>query len=224
MKFFPYSWRKYPHRLDLMQHGSDVIYWGEFLQQGDKNFSLLLRSCLRCRKQIVTLLLWVKPCTSDAESGVVEETIWTKEQPGHEKDLAPFTTIAGKLETTDTTQPSRSNLCERIRQSKPAEKLQRSSGARIQENDHFKQHSLNDLREAARIFRESKISNEKSNFFFILPKHPFLWTSFKKNILKFQRLFLRLKFKKVWKFVKKAVFALPKWSNHHATLGRCWQR
>ena len=32
----------------------------------------------------------------------------------------------------------------------------------------------NILREAARVFRESKISNEKPNFFFILPKHPFL--------------------------------------------------
>ena len=30
----------------------NVIYWGEFLQQVDKNFSLLLRSCLRCRKQV----------------------------------------------------------------------------------------------------------------------------------------------------------------------------
>ena len=28
-----------------------------------------------------TLLLWVKPCTSDAEPGVVEETIQIKEQP-----------------------------------------------------------------------------------------------------------------------------------------------
>ena len=35
--------------------------------------------------------------------------------------------------------------------------------------------STNDLlREAARIFRESQISDEKSKFFFILPKHPFL--------------------------------------------------
>ena len=44
----------------------------------------------------------MKPCTSDAESGVVEETIRTKEQPGNEKDLEPFTTIAGKLETKKT--------------------------------------------------------------------------------------------------------------------------
>ena len=47
-----------------------------------------------------TLLLWVKPCTSDAEPGVVEETIQIKEQPGNENDLEPPTTIAGKQETT----------------------------------------------------------------------------------------------------------------------------
>ena len=29
-----------------------------------------------------TLLSWVKPCTSDTEPGVVEETIRIKEQPG----------------------------------------------------------------------------------------------------------------------------------------------
>ena len=72
----------------------------------------------------------------------------------------------------------------------------------------------------------SRIENQwrKIEFFFILPKHPFLWTSFEKTILKFQRFFFRLKFKKVWKFVKLAVFALPKRSNRHATLERCWQR
>ena len=73
---------------------------------------------------------------------------------------------------------------------------------------------------AVSIFRESKISNEKSIFFLILPRHPFLRTSFQKNILKFQGWNL----KNVWKFVKKAVFALPKRSNRRATLGRCWQR
>ena len=36
----------------IVKYASDVIYWGEFLKQVDKNFSLLLRSCLRCRKQI----------------------------------------------------------------------------------------------------------------------------------------------------------------------------
>ena len=45
----------------------------------------------------------------------------------------------------------------------------------------------------------SRIENQwqKIETFFILPKHPFLWTSFEKNILKFQRFFFRLKFKKV---------------------------
>ena len=43
---------------------------------------------------------WVKPRTSDAEYGVVEETIRTNERPGNEKDLEPSTTIAGNLETT----------------------------------------------------------------------------------------------------------------------------
>ena len=60
-----------------MQHTYDAIYWGEFLQQMDKNFSLLLVSCLRCRKQVGTLLSWVKPCTSDTEPGVIEETTRT---------------------------------------------------------------------------------------------------------------------------------------------------
>ena len=36
-----------------------------------------------------TLLSWVKPCTSDTEPGVVEETIRIKEQPGNENDLEP---------------------------------------------------------------------------------------------------------------------------------------
>ena len=72
----------------------------------------------------------------------------------------------------------------------------------------------------------SRIENQwqKIEIFFILPKHPFLWTSFEKNILKFQRFFFRLNFKKVCKFVRKAVFALPKRSNRHATLRSCWQR
>ena len=43
-----------------------------------------------------TLSSWVKPCTSDTEPGVVEETIRIKEQPGNENDLEPSTTIAGK--------------------------------------------------------------------------------------------------------------------------------
>ena len=46
--------------------------------------------------------MWVKPCTSDTEPGVVEETIRIKEQPGNENDLEPSTTLAGKLETTKT--------------------------------------------------------------------------------------------------------------------------
>ena len=46
LNFLLYSWRKYPNRV-----AADVIYWGKFLQQVDKNFSLVLRSCLRCRKQ-----------------------------------------------------------------------------------------------------------------------------------------------------------------------------
>ena len=44
-----------------------------------------------------TLLTWVKPCTSDTEPGVVEETIRIKEQPGNKNDLEPSTTIAGKV-------------------------------------------------------------------------------------------------------------------------------
>ena len=74
---------------------ANVIYWGELLQQVDKNFSLLLRSLLRCRKQV-----GIKPCTSDIEPGVAEETIRIKEQPEIENDLEPSTTIAGKLKTT----------------------------------------------------------------------------------------------------------------------------
>ena len=72
----------------------------------------------------------------------------------------------------------------------------------------------------------SRIENQrqKIEFFFIMPKHPFLWTSFEKNIFKFQRFSLRLKFKKVWKLVKITVFPLPKRSNRHATLERCWPR
>ena len=54
-------------------------------------FSLLLKSCLRCRKQV-----------GNTEPGVIEETIRTKEQTGNENDLEPSTTIAGKLETTKT--------------------------------------------------------------------------------------------------------------------------
>ena len=44
------------------------------------------------------------------------------------------------------------------------------------------------LREAARIFRESKISNEKSNFFYFA-KTSFSVNYYRKNILKFQRFF-----------------------------------
>ena len=40
-----------------------------------------------------TLLSWVKPCTSDPEPGVGEETIRIKKQPGNENDLEPSTTI-----------------------------------------------------------------------------------------------------------------------------------
>ena len=58
-----------------------------------------------------TLLSWVKPCTSDPEPGVVEETIRIKEQPGNENDLEPSTAIGGRQEAT---QPSRSSLCKRF--------------------------------------------------------------------------------------------------------------
>ena len=40
-----------------------------------------------------TLLSWVKPCTSDPDPGVVQETIRIKERPGNENDLEPSTTI-----------------------------------------------------------------------------------------------------------------------------------
>ena len=48
LNFFLYSWRKHPHRIEQIEQAADVIYWDKFLQQVDKNFSLLLRSCLRC--------------------------------------------------------------------------------------------------------------------------------------------------------------------------------
>ena len=54
------------------------------------------------KTEVLTLLPWVKPCTSDTEPGVVEETIRIKEQPGNENDFGPSTTIAGKLKTTKT--------------------------------------------------------------------------------------------------------------------------
>ena len=57
-----------------------------------------------------TLLSWVKPCTSDTEPGVVEETIRMKEQPGNDNDFEPSTG-----NDKETTQPSRSSLCKRIR-------------------------------------------------------------------------------------------------------------
>ena len=44
----------------------------------------------------------VKPCPSDTEPGVVEETIRIKEQPENENDLEPSRTKAGKLETSNT--------------------------------------------------------------------------------------------------------------------------
>ena len=58
-----------------------------------------------------TLLSWVKPCTSDTEPGVVEETIQIKEQPesnclqifreGYPKQVLYFVKVNtnGKLET-----------------------------------------------------------------------------------------------------------------------------
>ena len=52
LKFLPYSWRKYPHRVVQIQQAADVIYWRERLQQMDKRFSLLLGSCLRCREEV----------------------------------------------------------------------------------------------------------------------------------------------------------------------------
>ena len=47
-----------------------------------------------------TLLSWVKPCISDPEPVVVEETIRIKEQHRNENDLEPSTTIAGRQEVT----------------------------------------------------------------------------------------------------------------------------
>ena len=80
------------------------------------------------------------------------------------------------------------------------------------------------LREAVRIFRESKISDEKSKFFLFCQNIPFCELVSKKILLSSSDFFFRLKFKKVCKFVRKAVFALPKRSNRHATLRSCWQR
>ena len=40
-----------------------------------------------------TLLSRVKPCTSDPDPGVVQETIRIKEQTENENDLEPSTTI-----------------------------------------------------------------------------------------------------------------------------------
>ena len=47
-----------------------------------------------------TLLSRVKPCTSDPEPGVVEETIRIKEQPGNGNDLEPSIAIVGRQEAT----------------------------------------------------------------------------------------------------------------------------
>ena len=48
----------------------------------------------------------IKPCTSDTEPGVVEETV------RNENDLEPSTTKAGKPgNDKEATQPSRSSLC-----------------------------------------------------------------------------------------------------------------
>ena len=52
-----------------------------------------------------TLLSWVKPCTSDPEPGVLEETIRIKDQPGNENDLEPSTTIAGRQEAKKRLSP-----------------------------------------------------------------------------------------------------------------------
>ena len=89
-----------------------------------------------------TLLSWVKPCTSDPEPGVVEETIRIKEQPGNENDLEPSTTIAGRQEATkrQLSPPDLVYTSRRILNSR-----QRPSGVRIQQKDHFKQHGLNNL-------------------------------------------------------------------------------
>ena len=63
-------------------------------------FSWRMRSI--SKTEVLTLLPWVKPCTSDTEPGVIEETIRVKQQPGNENDFGPSTTIAGKLKTTKT--------------------------------------------------------------------------------------------------------------------------
>ena len=53
LKIFPYSWRKYPHRVDYIQHTVDVIYWGEFLQQVDNNFTFAVEILLEVSKKQV---------------------------------------------------------------------------------------------------------------------------------------------------------------------------
>ena len=80
------------------------------------------------------------------EPGQVEEKIRIKEQPGNENG-----------NDMDTTQPSRSSLCKRIRSSIPAEEFQRPSGVRIQEKDHFKQHGLNDLSDCITTREEMRL-------------------------------------------------------------------
>ena len=52
-----------------------------------------------------TLLSWVKPCTSDPEPGVLEETIRIKKQPGNKNDLEPSTTTAGRQQATKRLSP-----------------------------------------------------------------------------------------------------------------------
>ena len=68
------------------------------------------------------------------DPGQVEEKIRIKKQPGNENG-----------NDNDTTQPSRSSLCKRIRLSVAAEEFQRPPGVRIQQKNHCKQHGLNDL-------------------------------------------------------------------------------
>ena len=96
-----------------------------------------------------TILSWVRPCTSDTEPGVVEETILIKEQSGNETDLEPSTTIAGKQERQrgNSALQIRSLLTYQIvlTSRRILNSRQRPSGVRIKQKDHFKQHGLIDL-------------------------------------------------------------------------------
>ena len=103
----PYNWRSYHIRGENIHIRSTKYNTPLMSFTGASFLNKWIRISVcrwnqRFRKQVGNTLLEVKPCTSDTEPGVVEETIRIKEQPENENDLEPSTTKAGKLETTNT--------------------------------------------------------------------------------------------------------------------------